>query len=112
MLPRPASALERRITHDVNGDSSFQAPTISSYQKQANNNKRVVCYKRLQRKTFETTSFIPPYGLPTTLRVTNKMNAVYVIGMLFKKFKVFSHSICLPCVNQLFTTDCSNNHIV
>ena len=76
------------MTREIKGDCSFRAPTISSYQKQANNNEHVICYKRLQKKTTEGTSFIPPYGLPTTLRVTNKMNAVDVITMLFKKFQV------------------------
>ena len=81
------SALKRKV--DSKGDViSFQAPTISSYQKQANNNDNVVCYKRLQKKTVETTKFIPPYGVPKTLRVTNKMNTMDVIGMLFKKFQV------------------------
>lgn len=69
-------------------DNSFQAPTMSSYQKQASNNESIVCYKRLQSKQLETNSFIPPHGVPTTLRLTNKMNANDVIGMLFKKFQV------------------------
>ena len=108
---RPASSSERKINRGAKGECSFQAPTISSYQKQANNNEHVICYKGVQNRTSETPSFVPPYGLPTTLRVTNKMNAVDVIGMLFKKFQVLpcffvsllSFLFCfVGCINNLF----------
>ena len=88
MAARPTSSSERKVNRSARGECSFQAPTISSYQKQANNNEHVICYKGVQNRTFETPSFVPPYGLPTTLRVTNKMNTIDVIGMLFKKFQV------------------------
>ena len=88
VLPRPNSAFTRNT--DSKRDCSFQAPTISSYQKQANKKEKVVCYKGLQ-KQIETTSFIPPHGVPTTLRVTNKMTTAGVIGMLFRKFQVSTY---------------------
>ena len=34
------------------------------------------------------TTFIPPYGTPTTLRVTNHVTVPVVIDMLLKKFQV------------------------
>ncbi|XP_065062676.1 ras association domain-containing protein 4-like isoform X3 [Rhopilema esculentum] len=93
-FPQKPNHFRRKVGRKA--ENSFQAPTISSSQKQANNNE-VFCYKGSQKKT-EQTSFVPPYGVPTTLRVTSNMKTDDVVGMLLRKFQIVNkpsqYSLC------------------
>eukprot|EP00794_Sanderia_malayensis_P012321 gene12321-13592_t len=95
VLPRAKSSAVKTRPAVNNKEISFQSPTVSSSMKAKDD---VVCYKASPTQS-DRTSFIPPYGSPTTLRVTNNLKMQDVVEMLLKKFQIINR----PTQFALFT---------
>ncbi|XP_047144946.2 ras association domain-containing protein 4 isoform X2 [Hydra vulgaris] len=81
-----ASAGIRPSKNDISSRYAYKRKPCS----ENSSKKRIGCSvcNGACREIEKCSSFIPPYGTPTTLRITNHVRAPQLIDMLFKKFQI------------------------
>ncbi|XP_011405685.2 PREDICTED: protein-methionine sulfoxide oxidase mical3b isoform X2 [Amphimedon queenslandica] len=86
------SPTKGRVVLRQKSDVTDRIPRTTSVRRRSASFKKVQKYKRQEAREEKRSKFIPPYGKPTNLRVSNLQRTPEVIDMLLQKYNVENKS--------------------